>query len=429
MNALDRAQSIEDLRRLARHRLPRGVFDFFDGAADDESTLEDNRRAFERRRLSPRVLRDVSQPDLTTAIGGVQAPVPIVIAPMGATGAGWPHSDVAVARAAAALGIPFTLSTVATSTIEQVREQAGGRLWFQLYVLHDQAFTDQLLRRAAAADYEALVVTLDLATAGKRERDLRNGFTVPMRPTWRSVIDYAAHPGWMWRQLRSGLPRFRNLDGFQGRREGNASVAAMVARQLDAGFSWPDLARIRDRWKGALHVKGVVHPEDAARLAGLGVDAIWVSNHGGRQLDGATASVDALAMIAPAVAGRVPLLLDSGVRRGTDIVKAIALGAQAVAIGRACLYGAAAAGEPGARRALDILTDEFRRAMQLCGAAEVSAISPALLTDALRRDGDGAMMRGSPGGQAAARHPEIRCEPRGSSTSIPQGQHHDAIHT
>jgi isopentenyl diphosphate isomerase/L-lactate dehydrogenase-like FMN-dependent dehydrogenase len=376
---LQQAQSIEDLRRLACRRLPRGVFDFFDGGAEDETTLRANREGFERIRLRPRVLVDVQQPDLSTTILGARAAAPIVIAPTGAIGAGWPNADVAIAKVAARLGIPYTLSTAATNTIEEIAQQAGGRLWFQLYVLRDAAFRDKLVQRAAAAGYEALVVTVDLATAGKRERDLRNRFTVPLRANWTTVRDFASHPAWCWQMLRHGQPRFENLHGYEGVTDTRAAIAAKVAQSLDASFDWAALQRLRDAWRGKLLVKGAARGDDAARLAGLGVDAVWVSNHGGRQLDGAISTADALPEIAQAVGGRVPVLIDSGVRRGVDIVKALALGAQAVAIGRATLYGAAAGGEAGAERAIAILTEELRRAMQLCGTPRIADIGPELL--------------------------------------------------
>ncbi len=375
---LSNACSIEDLRGLARRRLPRGVFDFFDGGADDEITLRANREGFDRLRLRPRVLVDVHQPELSTAIAGSASAAPLVIAPTGAIGAGWPGADVAIARVAARLGIPYTLSTMATSSIEEVAAE-GGRLWFQLYVLRDQVFAQRLLQRAHQAGYEALVITLDLATGGKRERDLRNRFTVPLRPNPRTVADFASRPAWCLQMLRHGQPRFKNMAGFDGDADPRASIAAKVGQALDASFDWDALSRMRDRWPGRFMVKGVSRGDDAARLAAMGVNAIWVSNHGGRQLDGAVAAVDALPEVVAAVQGRAAVLLDSGVRRGTDIVKAVALGAQAVAIGRATLYGAAAGGEAGAQRALQILTEELRRAMQLCGTPRIADIDASLL--------------------------------------------------
>jgi (S)-mandelate dehydrogenase len=379
MSPIDQAHSIEELRRRARRRLPRGVFDFFDGGADDETTLLANRQAFDSIRLRPHVLRNVQQPDLSTQILGLPAAAPIVIAPTGATGIGWPDADIAIARAAARLGIPYALSTAATASIENVATLAGGRLWFQLYILRDFAFTLGLLERAASADYEALVVTLDMATGGKRERDIRNGFTVPLVPRLRTALDFAAHPAWCLQMLRHGQPSFENLRGFGGASHGGMSIAARAGQNLDASFDWDALQRIRDKWPRKLLVKGVSRAEDAVRLAAMGLDGIWVSNHGGRQLDGSIASADALPEVVGAVSGRIPVLVDSGVRRGADIVKAIALGAQAVAIGRATLYGVAAAGEAGAQRAVTILTDELRRAMQLCGTPTIPEINSGLL--------------------------------------------------
>lgn len=377
---------MDDLRELARRRLPRGVFDFFDGGAEDESTLHDNRQAFDRVRLLPRVLVDVSAVSLATTIVGGPASAPMVIAPTGAIGAGWPQADLAIARAAAKMGIPYTLSTTATSSIEAIAEGAGGRLWFQLYVLRDRDFTRRLMERARDAGYEALVVTLDLATGGKRERDLRNGFTVPLRPGLRLAADFAAHPMWLWQMLRRGTPRFENLNGLGGMASSGASIATKVGQNLDAGFDWAALQRLRDAWPRKLIVKGVLRGDDAARLADLGVDAIWVSNHGGRQLDGAIAALDALPGVVSAVRQRVPVILDSGVRRGSDVLKAVALGAQAVALGRATLYGASVAGEAGAARALEILSDELRRSMQLCGVARVADLRPDFLSQSVRAD-------------------------------------------
>ena len=375
---IDRALSIADLRRIARRRLPRAVFEFIDGGAEDELTLADNRAAFERRRIVRRVLVDVSSPRLETKLLGATAGAPLVVAPMGSCALAWPGADLMLARAAARRGLPYTLSTMANTALEAVAEQAGGRLWFQLYVLADHDFNYRLIDRAAAAGYEALVVTVDLQAGGKRERDLRNGISIPLRPGPRLALDVLRRPGWAWRTLRAPAVNFENVRELMDRDHSGLSIAAKVGRNLDAGFDWAALARIRERWQGKLLVKGVEHPGDAARLAAEGVDAVWVSNHGGRQLDGAVASADALARIAPAVAGRCELIVDSGVRRGVDILKARALGARAVAVGRAALYGAAAAGQAGADRALQILTDELELAMKLAGVADTEAVQGLL---------------------------------------------------
>ena len=378
-SGLEQALSIEDLRRLARRRLPRLVFEFIDGGAEDEVTLRRNRLDFERLELLPRVLVDVSSPRLQTELLGRTAAAPFVIAPMGSCSLAWPGADLAIARAAADLGIPYTLSTMANISLEQLASKVAGRLWFQLYVLRDQAFTLDLVDRARDAGYEALVVTVDLPTGGKRERDLRNGISIPLRLGARQLLDIARRPAWGLRMLRHGSPQFENVRGLLSDDSAGLTIAARVGQNLDARFGWDDIARIRDRWPRQLLIKGVQHPQDAARLVALGVDGIWVSNHGGRQLDGARSSVASLPAVVEAVAGRATILIDSGVRRGVDALKALALGAQAVAIGRAALFGASAGGEAGVRRALAILTDELSRSMQLSGVASVQQIGRGLL--------------------------------------------------
>jgi isopentenyl diphosphate isomerase/L-lactate dehydrogenase-like FMN-dependent dehydrogenase len=380
MSAVTRAYSIEHLRQMARRRLPRAIFDFFDGGAEDEVTLRDNRAAFERARLLPRVLVEVKQPDLACEILGGPSKLPFVIAPTGAIGIAWPGADVGIARTAAALGVPYTLSTNATASIEEIADKAPNRLWFQLYVLRDRAFVEKLIARAEAAGYEALVPTVDLAVGGKRERDFRNGFAIPPVLTARHVLAGALRPAWAWRiLLNGGLPDFVNVRGYGGSTERGLKLASSVGRDVDPGFCWDDLKRFRDRWKRKLVVKGVSRVDDAERLVSMGVDGIWVSNHGGRQLDGAIASLDAMAAIARAVGSRASVIMDGGVRRGSDMVKARALGAQAVAVGRATLYGIAAGGEEGAQHALAILTSELVRTMQLCGVRSVTEIGRDLV--------------------------------------------------
>ena len=383
-----RALSIAELRRIARRNLPRSVFEFIDGGAEDELTLADNRAAFERVRIVPRVLVDVSAPDLKADILGRPASAPFLIAPMGSCVLAWPDADLAIARAADAFGIPYTLSTMATTSIERMAQAVQGRLWFQLYVLRDRALTESLVERAKAADYEALVVTVDLPAGGNRERDLRNGISMPLKVGLRHVLEGITHPGWALRMLRGGRPEFENVRGLLGEEDVSLTIAAKVGQNLDAAYGWEDLARLRDRWPRKLLVKGVEHPADATRLAGLGVDGIWISNHGGRQLDGAIATMDALPRIAQAVGGKVPLLIDSGVRRGVDALKAVARGAQAVSIGRAALFGAAAGGEAGVRRALQILTGELTLAMKLSGVATMAAVDAAILEPRERMTGD-----------------------------------------
>ncbi len=374
-----RAWSIDDLRRIAKRRLPRAVFDFYDGGAEDELTLRDNRAAFARHRLLPRVLVDVARIDTTTQVLGGITQMPIAIAPTGAVGFGWRRGDIAIARAAAANGIPYSLSTSATASIEQIAEQAAGRLWFQAYVLRDRSHTFKLIERARVAGYEAVMITVDLAVGGKRERDFHNDLSMPFRYTPRNLLDFARRPPWALDMLLRGRPVLENLRGVAEAAAPVQGIASSAGRNYDPSFDWSGLQTVRDRWPGKLIVKGIVHPDDALRAVLMGVDAIVVSNHGGRQLDGGIATLDALPGVLAAVQGRAEVLLDGGVRRGADVVKAIALGAKGVLIGRATLFGVCAGGEAGALRALEILRDEVTRTMQLCGVSRISEIGPELL--------------------------------------------------
>jgi (S)-mandelate dehydrogenase len=377
--AVARAYSIEDLRQLAKRRLPRAVFDFYDGGAEDEQTLRENRAAFERVRLVPRVLLDVSAVDTTTTIAGAKANLPIAIAPTGAVGFGWSGGDVAIARAAATFGIPYALSTTATASIERIAREAGGNLWFQAYILKKREFTFGLIERARAAGYTGLIVTVDLPVGGKRERDFRNDFAIPFRFTRKNFFDFSSRPGWALSMLRQGMPVMENLVGFTPEATTTAGIASSVGRNYDASFDWDSLKAMRDSWPKKMLVKGISHADDAERIASIGCDGVIVSNHGGRQLDGAIATLDALPPIARAVGSLISVLIDGGIRRGGDIVKALALGAEAVMIGRATLYGACAGGEAGAARALEVLSDELTRTMQLCGVRSIGEIGPALV--------------------------------------------------
>ena len=374
--------SIADLRALARRKLPRAVFDFYDGGAEDEITLANNARAFDRWQLAPRVLVDVGNASTAGTLLGSAAAMPAAIAPTGAAGFGWRGADLALARAAAKLGIPYTLSSSATTAIETIADKAPGRLWFQAYVLRNQDFFWKLIERARQADYEALVITVDLPVGGKRERDFRNHFSIPFRFTPRNMLDFASRPRWALDMLLRGMPVMENLRGLETAATNATAIASSVGRSYDPAFDWARLAEVRDRWPRKLIVKGISRGDDAQRLAVMGVDAIVVSNHGGRQLDGAVPSLQALSEVLEGVAGRVPVLVDGGIRRGTDIAKALALGAQGVLLGRATLFGAVAAGDAGAQRALDILHDELLRTMRLCGAPTLSQLSADLLRPA-----------------------------------------------
>ncbi len=378
-DALKHAANIADLRLIAKRRLPRAIFDFFDGGAEDETTLRGNREAFERVRLRPKVLVNVAEVDTKLELLGGPAASPIVIAPTGAIGIGRRGAEIMIARAAKAMGIPFTLATPAMCSIEEVAEQAGGRLWFQLYVLRNLKVRERLIARAEAAGYEALVLTVDLPVGGKRERDLRNDFASNFKPSWRNSRDMWAKPAWLWDMARHGMPQMANLEGLVASSTKATDVASSVGREMDASFDWDELAKLRERWPRKLVVKGVERGDDAMRLASMGVDAIVVSNHGGRQLDGALGTLDAVPDVVQGAGGKVPVLVDSGVRRGVDVLKARALGATAVQVGRATLYGVMAGGEEGAARALSILQGEFVRAMQLCGARNLAEITPDLV--------------------------------------------------
>jgi (S)-mandelate dehydrogenase len=373
------AYSIEALRLAAKRRLPRAVFDFIDGGAEDESTLRENCAAFARVQLLRKVLVGVADVDTETSILGRSAKLPIAIAPTGAVGFGWRGGDIAVARAAADVGIPFSLSTSATASIEAIAEATSGRHWFQAYFFKEREYTFGLIDRARKAGYDTLMVTADLPVGGKRERDFRNDFSIPFRFTPRNVLDFATRPVWALDMLLRGVPALENLSGMLDHHADTRNLVSSVGRNQDAALDWEVIKRVRGVWPGKLLVKGVVHPEDAERAVALGCDGVIVSNHGGRQLDSEVASFDALPGVVRAIGGRSAVLMDGGIRRGSDIVKALARGAQAVMIGRATFYGVCAAGEPGARRALEILNDELVRTMQLCGARRIAEIGPGLI--------------------------------------------------
>jgi isopentenyl diphosphate isomerase/L-lactate dehydrogenase-like FMN-dependent dehydrogenase len=304
--------------------------------------------------------------------------LPLAIGPTGGIGAGRPGADLMLARAAKAYGIPFTLATPATASIEKAAE-VGGRLWFQLYVVRDREFREKLVSRACSSGYEALLVTVDLPVSGKRERDPKNGFVTPYRPNWRNSHDVLGKPGWLLDILRHGLPQMENFEGYKFSSTKVTDIATAVGREMDAGFDWEELKRLRDLWPGKLLLKGVERADDAQRAAAMGCDGVVVSNHGGRQLDGAAPTLEALPDVVRAASGKLTILLDGGIRRGVDIVKARALGAQAVLCGRATLFGVMAGGEPGARQALEILSSELERSMRLCGARSVAEIGPELV--------------------------------------------------
>ena len=376
------AYNISDLREIAKRRLPKGLFEFVDRGTEDEVSLRNNRAVFERIRLRPRTLVDVSKRSQETTLFGVKHKMPVVIAPTGVAGLLWHEGEIALARAAAEAGIPFTLATGSMTGMEKVAEQAGGELWFQLYMWPDRKLSHQLVERAKSAGFKALVVTVDGVVSGNREYNLRNGFTIPFSFTRRNVTDVLMHPGWMLNVLAkyvftTGMPRYEN---YPSELKYKVTARPMGRSQMrNDSLNWEDLKDLRKMWPGKLLVKGILHPQDAVLAADCGADGVIVSNHGGRNLDGAISPIEALPEVVDAVANRITVLVDSGFRRGSDVVKALALGAHAVQIGRATLYGVAAGGEPGAQRALTIFREEIDRVIGLLGCRSVAELGPEYL--------------------------------------------------
>lgn len=375
--------NIADLREAARRRLPRGVFEFVDRGTEDDLAIRNNRAAFERIALRPRVLVDVSTRSQSTDLFGKPASLPVAVAPAGAAGLLWYEGEVEIARAAAKAGIPFTLSTYSINSLEQVADKAGGRLWFQLYMWPDRSMSHQVVQRARAAGYEALIVTVDTAVAPNREYNQRNGFALPFHVNRRNALDLATHPRWlagvMLRYLlASGMPRFENLpDALQQSLAGQPANRRALPKS--DSLTWDDLRELRRMWSGPLMVKGVLDPADAAMAVDCGADAVIVSNHGGRNLDSSIAPLRALPGIVERINGRADVMLDSGIRRGSDIVKAVASGAKAAFIGRAPLWGVALDGERGAALALSILGQELDRVMAYMGCASLRELDASRL--------------------------------------------------
>ncbi len=381
---LSRAANVEDLRRIARRRLPGGVFDYIDGAAEDERTLRRNSEAFGRLAFRPRVLRDVSDIDTTTTLFGQQLPLPLVLSPTGFTRIADPQGELAVARAAERAGLPYTLSTLATRSIEEVRAASGGDLWFQVYVWRDRGLTEDMLQRAAAAGYSTIVITVDTAVLGRRERDVRRGFTLPPKIGLDTIVSGALKPAWTQAFLRSEPIRFANVSG-SGTDDGTntaVNLSQYINRQFEPSLSWSDVDWFRARWSGRVVLKGIQCVADARLAVETGVDGIALSNHGGRPLDDAPAPIELVAPVADAVGGRTAIICDGGVRRGSDIVKALALGADACAIGRAYLYGLGAAGERGVDHVVAFLAEGMRRTMALTGTRAVKELDRELVTPA-----------------------------------------------
>jgi L-lactate dehydrogenase (cytochrome) len=372
---LDRVVDVADLRALARRRLPAGVFDYVDGAAEGEATAKRNTEAFDRVEFRPRVLRDVSNVDLRTTLLGDELSMPIVLAPTGFTRMLDAEGEVAVARAAGRARIPYCLSSLATRSIEEVARTSSGPLWFQVYMWRDRGLVRELVERASTAGCKALILTVDTPVLGRRDRDVRRGFLLPPALQPGTLLDGLRHPRWTWHLLTSEPIRFANVAGRSvGDGREAVALAEYVKEQFDPAVTWADIDWLRGIWDGPILLKGIQGVADAMRAADVGVDALAVSNHGGRQLDGAPVPLEILPSVADAVGGATAILCDGGVRRGTDVIKAIALGADAVMLGRAYLYGLGAAGEAGVDHVLNLFEADMLRTLALCGVASIADI-------------------------------------------------------
>ena len=370
---------IEDLRELARRKVPKAFFEYADGGSYSEETLRANRADLEIIKLRQRVMVDVSQRSLATTIVGQKVNAPFALAPIGLCGMQHGDGEILSAQAANDAGIPFILSTMSICSIEQVAEATGRPFWFQLYVIRDRGFSQDILARAAAARCDALVLTVDLQVHGQRHRDIKNGMTVPPEIRLRNVLDIASKPAWAFSILRSKSKNFGNLAGHVKGMEDVTSLAEWTNSQFDPALNWKDVEWIKKHWPGKLIIKGILDVEDAKTAVRLGADAVVVSNHGGRQLDGAPSSISALPAIAQAVGSDTEVLFDGGIRTGADLLRALALGARACLIGRAYVYGLGAGGRAGVSRAIEILRNELSVVMALTGTTRVADIGPQVL--------------------------------------------------
>jgi L-lactate dehydrogenase (cytochrome) len=370
---------IEDLRALARRKVPKAFFDYVDSGSYSEETLRANRVDLEHIKLRQRVMVDVSERSLATTIVGQKVTAPLALAPIGLCGLQHGDGEILSAQAANNAGIPFILSTMSICSIEQVAEATGKPFWFQLYVIRDRGFSKDILARAANAGCKALILTVDLQVLGQRHRDIKNGMTVPPEIRLNNIIDIASKPTWAFSILRGKSKTFGNLAGHVKGMEGVTSLAQWTNSQFDPALNWKDVEWIKKTWPGKLIIKGILDVQDAKTAVKLGADAIVVSNHGGRQLDGAPSSISALPAVAQAVGSDTEVLFDGGIRTGADMMRALALGARACLIGRAYIYGLGAAGRVGVSKAIDILKNELSVTMALTGTNRVTDIGPHVL--------------------------------------------------
>ena len=365
---------IEDLKRLHQKRTPRMFWDYCESGSYTEQTFHENSSDFAKIRFRQRVARDLTGRDLSSSMAGQPVSMPVALAPVGSTGMQHPDGEIHAARAAAKAGVPFTLSTMSICSIEDVAAHSPDPFWFQLYVMKDEDFVDAIIERARAAKCSALVLTLDLQILGQRHKDLKNGLTSPPRPTIPNLINMALKPRWSWNMLKTPSRQFRNIVGHVRNVTSLADLTAWANEQFDPQLDWSKVARIRDQWGGKFILKGVLDPEDARMAADAGADAVIVSNHGGRQLDGALSSIRMLPSIVRAIGDQTEVWLDSGIRSGQDVLKALSLGARGTMIGRAYIHGLGAMGEAGVTAALEVIRKEMDITMALCGEKDVKAM-------------------------------------------------------
>ncbi|XAH22584.1 alpha-hydroxy acid oxidase [Xylophilus sp. GW821-FHT01B05] len=374
--------AVRDYRALARRRLSRLAFDYLEGGAEDGRALDRNLNAYAQLTFSPRILRDVSTVDPSVTLFGRRQSFPAIVGPTGLNGLYWPRAEEALACAAHAAGLPFAMSTASTSLLEDVRAATPGDLWLQLYVQQDRRIAEAMMQRAQALDFSTLMVTVDTVVHGKRDHDVRNGFKMPLRLSPRLLLDLAAHPRWCARMLRQGgSPQLVNLARSAGAAVNIGRQAATLSRQMDMALTWDSIAWLRAHWRGRVLVKGVLSVADAVLAMQHGVDGVVLSNHGGRQLEGAPSPLDILPAVVDAVGPSLDVFVDGGVRRGSDIAKARALGAKAVLLGRAPLYGLAATGPQGVADVLQILREEFEITLRLLGVPQAEALDATALSD------------------------------------------------
>ena len=373
---------IEDLRVIAKRRVPRMFYDYADSGSWTESTYRSNETAFQKIKFRQRVAVNMENRSLENTMIGENVTMPVALAPTGLTGMQHADGEILAARAAEKFGVPFTLSTMSICSIEDVAEHTSRPFWFQLYVMKDKGFVERLINRAKAAKCSALVITLDLQILGQRHKDIKNGLSSPPKPTLTNLINLATKPYWCWHMLHTKRRTFGNIVGHASGVSDTSSLSAWTSQQFDPALSWDDVAWIKDKWGGKIIIKGIMEPEDAHLAVKSGADALIVSNHGGRQLDGALPSIEALPAIVDAVGkDDIEIYLDSGIRSGQDVIRSVAMGARGVFIGRPFLYGLGAMGEAGVTKALEVIRNEADLTMAFCGLRNIKDVNKSILVN------------------------------------------------